>query len=951
VEQTTTIHETFDSIRSCLQDGGDGVIRASEAADYFRGIAQAAHDASRPELAEFSELLARLMMLAQSLNDARECGEETASVQSFVHEALDCFAAVLNDDAEAAERMFQLRQQADERWGECLNLLGTMEEVSEEAEFWQSTSTLDTHTSGEITLDPGQIGLILSSLHHEPPADNANHGARPQPVAAKSAKSRSRQAKVPSAARSAPAAPAEGLSLALADADIRDAFLDDAGRGLAAIESCLLAYEADTSNRQPLQQVCRELHTLKGASASVGLEKLAQYLHQVEDDLQTACDTSGAVELQSIFQAVDAVRAQMNRCLEAPTAGDAAAHPSSGGRALVDRFVDTGNVQDSVRVKAAQLDRLMDMLAELVMLRNRRESRVQQLKSVHSELVRCVSRLRAYEENYSTVLAVSGSGASHTEHAAVRGMSAKQRVSSLTEIANDLLELGGSLRELYEPVSDENLAISRFIRQFRQELIQLRRVPITGLFQRLQRAARDAARVEQKKVRLQLIGEHVGLDASLQQQLYEPLLHIVRNAVSHGIEPEARRVAAGKQPVGTLTLEAHGGSNMLAVTVRDDGQGLDYDALRRRGVEMGLLSPNRPASHTELARLIFHPGFSTRTAANEISGRGVGMDVVAAALERMHSWIEVDSAPGYGTTVRLLIPLHSVIEHVTVFRAGRQEFAIPTQFVKFAGDPTSIDTSEFPLTRLSRLFSFVEPSITDQPQLLVLAQGRQLADATGDATGPDGTLDGRQELRLGILVDQILGPEEVVVRPLPGLLSRQRLLSGVTLSGTGDIMLLFDSQQLLERGLRQTRDPRREPEIIDVPSTNRGRPRARVLVVDDSRSSRRTLIRCLDRFDFEIDEAADGIDALRRLKEVSYDLVFTDLEMPQMGGMELLREIRAGIRTADTPVVIVSSRGEDVFRQQARDLRVSDYLTKPVSEAIVVQAIERLNHQHERTNL
>jgi chemotaxis protein histidine kinase CheA/ActR/RegA family two-component response regulator len=587
----------------------------------------------------------------------------------------------------------------------------------------------------------------------------------------------------------------------------------------------------------------------------------------------------------------------------------------------------------------------MDMLAELVMLRNRRESHVEQLKSVHSELVRCVSRLRAYEENYSRHQSVPVAAANGAPGRTVR----KQRVSSLTEVANDLLELGGSLRELYEPVGNENMAISRFIRHFRQELIQLRRVPIGGLFQRLQRSIRDAARTEQKKIRLHLIGEDVGLESSLQQQLYEPLLHIVRNAVSHGVEAEEQRIAHGKQPTGTVTLEAHGGSNMLVITVRDDGRGLDYDALRRRGLEMGLIASDRAYTRPELARLIFHPGFSTRTSTSQISGRGVGMDVVQTVLERLHSWIEVDSVPGQGTSVRLLVPLHSVIEHVMVFRASGQDFAIPTQFVKYAGDPTACDTSEFPLQRLADLFPTLPAPQTAQPQLLVMACEAE-EDATDDAyAARDSRVEHHVERRFGLLVDEIVGPEEVVVRPLPTMLAQQRLFAGVTLSGTGDIMLLFNSQDLLRRGLQAAEDPLLQPSepTIGTAASNDCQD-MRVLVVDDSRSSRRALVRALHRYATEVDEATDGADALRRLKEQSYDLIFTDLEMPQMGGMDLLREVRNHPRHAKTPVIIVSSRGEDVFRQRARELGVTDYLTKPVSEPLVTQAMERFQQQQER---
>ena len=190
------------------------------------------------------------------------------------------------------------------------------------------------------------------------------------------------------------------------------------------------------------------------------------------------------------------------------------------------------------------------------------------------------------------------------------------------------------------------------------------------------RAVSDAARAEDKQVQLQLGGEETGIERSLQSRLFEPLLHIVRNSVSHGIEDPQQRLADGKPEQGTITLRAESGPDLLVIEVCDDGQGLDFDAIRRRGLERGLITPE-VSSHRELAQLIFHPGFSTRQTTNQVSGRGVGMDVVASTLQRMRGWVNVDSSEGEGTKIRLSLPLPSMIQHVMVFRAGGQLFAVP----------------------------------------------------------------------------------------------------------------------------------------------------------------------------------------------------------------------------------------------------------------------------------
>jgi chemosensory pili system protein ChpA (sensor histidine kinase/response regulator) len=711
----------------------------------------------------------------------------------------------------------------------------------------------------------------------------------------------------------------------LADPELREAYLDDAQRGVSAMEDLLLKYENQPDNLRPLKQICRELHTLKGASASVGLAGLAHELHQVEDRLHEHCRRPAAdADISFLFACVDSVRARIGALRNGDAASADAANGEEQGAATAQSAAPPAEPcsadADTLRVKASQLDRLLDMLAELVMLRNRRDSRVSQMRKLHAELMRCVSRIRGQR--------LSGTWTPDAAHAST---------TAVAELASDLHEIARAVRDLCEPMAEENLAVSRFIGQFRQELTELRRLPIDGLFRRLQRAVRDAAHAEGKRVDVVVVGDDTSLDRSLLDRLYEPFLHVVRNAVSHGIESPQQRRENGKPDRGNIVMEARSSSNALVIEIRDDGHGLDYGAILRRGRQLGLITTDRPSSRDELAQLIFRPGFSTRAETTEVAGRGVGMDIVAATAERLRGWVEMESVPGQGSCLRMTIPLRSVIEHSMLVRWQGQLFGIPMAYVHRAAEqqsvvvePTLAPAATVPM---SRLFGSQEPAQPARGTCLFL--GRH-APARTSAHGEP--LDDRTAL----LVDSVVGPEEIVVRPLPALLRHQRLFSGISLAGNGEIVLLFDGKQLAECVARAQQAPFEDRDhSAPAPGDDSAPPQA--LVVDDSLSSRRVLQRLLTRHGFQVIEAADGIEALEQLRtKPSFSLVLTDLDMPRLGGLDLLREIKHQEHLRELPVVVVSGRSGDESRRRAMESGARAYLSKPVAEAVMTNLLDSL---------
>ena len=715
--------------------------------------------------------------------------------------------------------------------------------------------------------------------------------------------------------------PAEQLETVASDYEIREAYLEDAVRCLDQMEKCSLEFEESHDKEETVHLFCRELHTLKGASASVGLTSLASVIHDKETQLANTSDLSDDELTELLLDSVDKMRNVIDRIqsgnqleeselepqetLPENDASKSSNRPTS--RAVsVSSSISTANSEDAlIRIRASKLDRLMDMLAELVVLRNRRESSLIEFNECNKELTRCAARLSVCqstrfnreEDDEQFANALGG---------------------QLQEIARDISVVASNIRDLQKPVGNDNMSISHFIRDFRQELMQLRRVPTEGLFNRLQRAARDVAKLENKQLKLNCLGGETGVEQELQEKLYEPLLHVVRNAVSHGIETPEDRNKSGKPEQGTITLKAHTNSQILVIEICDDGKGLDHDAIRKRGLERGLIKASDRLSDDQLAHLIFHPGFSTREQATQVSGRGVGMDIVSTTMEQMRGRIDIESEKNVGTTMRLILPLRSAIEHVMVFRASDQLFALPTQAVVSASRSNEFQRTGLIIHGFSDLLSMPSTECQDIVLLRTTAQG-----------------SGENE-SIGLRVQEIVGPEEVVLRKLPGLADNHPLFSGLTLSGSGDTVLLLDSEKLANYAT-QYESVTQETNVVSPSSS----ARKVVLVVDDSLSARKMLVRKLSAQGIDTQEAGDGVEALDILRQNKFDLVLTDLDMPRLGGMELLFDLQKRDRY-ETPVVVVTSRSQEQFRQQAIDRGAADYLTKPVSDEALGNVLTKL---------
>jgi CheY-like chemotaxis protein len=462
--------------------------------------------------------------------------------------------------------------------------------------------------------------------------------------------------------------------------------------------------------------------------------------------------------------------------------------------------------------------------------------------------------------------------------------------------------------------------------------------------------------VEGRQVEVVLRGEETSLDRSMLDRAYEPLLHIVRNAVGHGLEPPDERSRLGKPRAGRVVLEARREGHSFAISVEDDGKGLDYEAIAAKGIRLGLLDPAGIPDIPRLNSLIFEPGFSTRQEASAIAGRGVGMDVVAQEVNRLRGTIELSSRPGYGTRFTIRLPGRLSIESTMIVRINGQVVGIPVAHIdrvcnvdpktslvgRAWSEATSDGSLQRPLVGLNTPPE--EPALP--PDLPIVVVNESPGRTANSSKAWPKLLVVRSEGRsIGLVVDCIDGVEELVIRPPGPLLAGHPLISGTSLSTSGEVILIYNSSGLARatfQGDAAERSLFGEESALLRSAETREEIGPRVLVVDDSISVRRLLARQLRNLGFQVDEVTDGLQALGRLRDRSYDLIVTDLEMPRLDGFTLLAELRRVESMASIPVVVASTRDDRETRRRVRELGAREFLAKPVDPFDLIRSIKPL---------
>ncbi len=503
-------------------------------------------------------------------------------------------------------------------------------------------------------------------------------------------------------------------------------------------------------------------------------------------------------------------------------------------------------------------------------------------------------------------------------------------ISRLHEAAADVREVEQEMDGHIRLLSDLHVAQSGLQKESMANVLSTRLVPVKSISSRVQRIMRQACRAAGKKANLIIEGEDVQVDSQILAQLTDPLMHIIRNAVDHGLESAGLRQDAGKPLSGKLTLRFEQANDEIRVTCEDDGAGIDGEKIRQVAIGKGLIDETTTLNQTELQRLILLPGFSTREEISQLSGRGIGMDVVYQEIMRLQGTLNIDSEVGRGTRFELAMPASSLMIRALLVRAGRQLIALSSHGVE-----QSVLSLDGTLTETSEGLQFsvgdeLYPAVT----LETLVAERK-TEYGGDRIHPVLIVNLGQGEKVAVMVSEILAHRELVFKEMGEYVPDIPGIPGVTILSNGEAAPVVDLPariQFQQSGKLQISEHFEQEAALDLP---------KVMVVDDSVSARKSLATFLKDTGYEVSTAIDGLDALNQIRKQPPDLVITDLEMPRMSGIELSAAIRQHKDTGEIPVVMVTSRSTDKHREEADNAGVTDYLTKPWTETGLLECVEQ----------
>jgi chemosensory pili system protein ChpA (sensor histidine kinase/response regulator) len=738
------------------------------------------------------------------------------------------------------------------------------------------------------------------------------------------------------------------------DPELLQIFLDEAQELVPSVGSTLRDWQDSPDNPALGQAMARVLHTLKGSARMAGAMAIGELTHHMESRVENALSvkflpTSLFEELQTSWDRMGVLFEQLHEPV-APEAKleeeitpvpkrEAEIGPASvaAPKAVLptEREIQPKAL---LRVRADVVDRLVNEAGEVAIARSRIEGEMRALKGAMQELTDNVVRLRAQlreieiqaESQMQSRLELAREAKREFDPLEFDRFTRFQEVTRLmAESVSDVQTVHQNLVNTVDETEKALLAQARLNRDLQQDLMRVRMVPFGSLQERLYRIVRQTAKEVGKRANLDIKGIQVELDRSVLERITAPFEHLLRNAITHGIEtPEARR-AAGKPEIGEIRLELSQEGNEVQLVLSDDGAGLDIEVIRQTAVDRGLIEPGAELSDSEVADFIFDAGFSTAAEVTQVAGRGVGMDVVRSEVAALGGRVELRFTRGQGTRFVIYLPLTLAVTQTVLVRAGNKSYAIPSVMVEqvlqlrqeqlesaYASRHTEWQGRRYPFHYLPHLLG-VSEAVAEQKRFSPTLYLRSGTNA------------------IALHVDEMVGSnQEIVVKSIGPQLQRIAGITGATVLGTGEIVLILNPVQLAlkEAGVAPTM-VRKAPKPV-VATTQ-----PTIMVVDDSLTVRKVTGRLLERQGYLVVTARDGVEAMEKLQTLVPDVMLVDIEMPRMDGFDLTRNVRADARLSKVPVIMITSRTADKHQNYAREIGVDHFLGKPYQEDDLLEKI------------
>jgi len=764
------------------------------------------------------------------------------------------------------------------------------------------------------------------------------------------------------------------------DQELAQVFQSEASEILDSSDAILRQLRDEPNSAELLNDLRREMHTLKGSSRMSGFMTVGDLAHAAESVL----DALGKGALQAVPPILDAVQHALDglhRMLRgggepAPDAqnlidelhgvlgGKPVAPPKPLAAPIAATRVATmaqptekpaaAAPTDSIRVSAALLNTLVNQMGESSIFRARIDQGVNAMSFNLNELEQTVIRLRRQVTHLATQAEAriqsrqdTGAKAHQLEFDPLeldRFTELQQLSRSLMEIADDLGNVGNTLGEQTREVSSLLDQQAKVNKEIQQGLMRTGMVRFGSIVPRLRRVVRQAAQELGKRAELLVGGEEAEADRTVLENMVAPLEHMLRNSLAHGIEAPEQRRTVGKPEIGTITLSLHREGAELVLELSDDGAGLNFDAIRAKGEEKGFLPPGQPASQEELISLLLRPGFSTATAVTQISGRGVGMDVVNAAIRSMRGALLIQTEPGQGSRFIVRLPFSLAVTQALLAKAGNAIFAIPLLSIELV---TRIQESAFKAYLTGEQ---VQHQHNDRGypihNLGILAGSEHMLpfEEVKDRRPPT-LLFRSAEASAALQVEAVLGNQEIIVKPVSPQFNNMPGISGATVLGDGRVVVVLDLAALV-RNIGSQQQKQAESRALRMARQEARLEKIGIMVIDDSITMRKVTARILERHNIQVVTAKDGVDAVALLQTQVPDLAILDIEMPRMDGFEVLAHIRNQARLQHLPIIMVTSRGGEKHRERAIKLGVNDYLTKPYQEEQLMQSIRKILGEH-----